>query len=70
MAIEEKAHLSKCLARNVCPTCLGALVTRVGSGSLKDGVFCSTACYGNWHAEALRRRHQDRLKLNKDHTDG
>lgn len=70
MADHEERYLQKCLADNVCPACLKPVVKKLGSGNQKDGVFCSLDCYANWHAETLRRRHQDRLKLKKDHTDG
>lgn len=70
MAVQEEAHLQKCLAANVCPVCSKSLKTKVGSGKKKDGVFCSVACYGEWHAEMLKRRHFERLKMKKHDTDG
>jgi hypothetical protein len=62
MAEAEEQYLKQCLEQAICPTCQKALVDRIGSGRFSDGVFCSLACYGEWHSASLIRRHEIRMK--------
>lgn len=62
MAENEEDYLRQCLEQNICPACQRPITKKVGSGQLKDGVFCSLDCYGKWHQALLMRRHQDRVK--------
>jgi len=62
MAGEEQAYLRDCLEKSICPACQKSLASGVGSGQLKDGVFCSLDCYARWKQGELWKRHQGRLK--------
>lgn len=49
-AVDEEAtrlFLASCLERQICPTCGGNLTqtNRYGTGSLRDGIYCSMACF-------------------------
>jgi hypothetical protein len=62
---DDEYYLRECLEKGICPLCHKPIVERFGSGQLKDGVFCSLDCFGKWHEQALKRRHQDRVKKDK-----
>jgi hypothetical protein len=62
MAEPEEDYLRRGLEENICPVCRSSITEKFGSGQFKDGVFCSLECYGKWHQESLKRRHQDRVK--------
>jgi hypothetical protein len=62
MAENEEDYLRQCLEQGICPVCQQPIVKKFGSGQLKDGVFCSLDCYGEWHKASLMRRHQDRVQ--------
>ena len=62
MAESEEGYLRSCLEQEICPACRKSTTKKVGSGLLKDGVFCSLDCYGEWHKGLLIRRHQDRVQ--------
>lgn len=65
MAENELGYLRQCLERNTCPVCQQPIEKKFGSGRLKDGVFCSLSCYGQWHNASLIRRHQYRVQKRK-----
>lgn len=65
MAEADKSYLNNCRDANRCPTCQGPLTTRVGTGSFKDGVFCSLECQAKWHSPAMQLRHLERLRKAK-----
>ena len=60
MAETEQKYLAQCRANGICAACHNELVQRIGSGKLGDGVFCSLACYANWHSASLVERHKMR----------
>lgn len=62
MAENEEEYLRQCLEQAICPACRQPVTEKFGSGQLKDGVFCSLGCYGEWHKALLKRRHQDRVQ--------
>ena len=62
MADDEQAYLRRCREQNVCPACQAPIVTKLGTGQAKDGVFCSLDCYTRWHEATLVRRHKERTK--------
>lgn len=68
MAEGEEGYLRECEAKGVCPTCQAPLSSRIGSGRVADGVFCSLTCFAQWHQTRLIERHKEKLK--KDDRDG
>jgi len=62
MAENEESYLKQCREKELCPNCQKSLANKLGSGSFKEGVFCSLDCYTKWHEAALIRRHKARLK--------
>lgn len=65
MAENEEDYLRQCLEQSICPACQQPIVERVGSGRLKDGAFCSLACFTKWNEALLIRKHKDRMQKNK-----
>ena len=63
MAISEEVYLLECWDKGICPYCRSAFPAskRVGSGSRKQGGFCSLSCYAEYHKLSLEQRHQRRL---------
>ena len=62
MAENEDLYLRQCLEQNICPVCQQPIAQKMGTGQLKEGVFCSLDCYAKWNETSLIRRHQDRVK--------
>jgi hypothetical protein len=59
---ERRRAIEEGRSTGTCPACGTTLEpgSGVGSGSLKDGLFCSISCYATFNAETLRLR-TDRL---------
>jgi hypothetical protein len=62
MAEKEDRYLAECRSSGICPYCHNALIARVGSGSLREGVFCSLTCFAEWNSATMIRRHQIRMQ--------
>lgn len=62
MAENEEDYLHRCFEQRICPACQKPVAKEHGSGQIKDGVFCSLSCYGDWNKEELVRRHHDRMR--------
>ena len=58
VAEHEETYLAQCLKDGVCPTCRKPIVTKHGSGSFEEGVFCSFDCDVKWRGGALIRKYQ------------
>lgn len=58
MAEQEKTYLAQCFRDGVCPACRKPTVTKHGSGSFEEGVFCSLDCDVKWRAGELVRKYQ------------
>ena len=52
-----RAIIEDARRRDVCPQCgKGLGDSRVGSGALSDGVFCSLECLTSFHGEYFQKR--------------
>lgn len=59
MAEHERNILLDCARRGVCPACGKPTVTKIGTGRVEDGVFCSLDCNAKWRGAELVRKHQE-----------
>lgn len=52
MPENEESYLHQCLEQGICPACQRPVVEKYGSGQLRDGVFYSLSCFGEWYKAA------------------
>lgn len=64
MAVSEDDYLAQAWRDGQCPYCKTPYdpMRRVGSGSFKDGGFCSVRCFGSYHQLTLEERHRRRME--------
>jgi hypothetical protein len=69
MAEVRPIYLLELWDANICPNCGKEIPegTRLGSGTKKDGGFCSLDCYCDYRAAHLTERHTERVALTKRH---
>jgi hypothetical protein len=63
MADTDENYILDAWEKRICPTC-GAIIAderAYGSGRIKDGRFCSLACYGKYHEAAIAKRANEAL---------
>jgi len=56
--VAEETYLRDCRVRQICPFCKKALGSdkRFGTGSFKDGVFCSFDCVARYRESEIKQK--------------
>jgi hypothetical protein len=54
--LDKRAAVEHGARTATCPQCHQPLTDRVGSGALRDGVFCSLSCFAEFHDDHFRER--------------